>query len=168
MQTEGPLGSRRLANVFVPDFGVLADVGGQQVDTLGGVEVEDVDAGGAEPVEASGEVAGFADDYGGKAELAHESAAEPARGERGDHDEVAVGALPSGAAEGVGFPVDGGVVLLDAAVVAGGDELAARVEDGGSDGDAAFGEAETGFGEGDGKHGGVVVGGDEWRGHTAA
>lgn len=144
------------AYVFVPDFGVLADVVGEEVGAGRRVEVDDFDSGGAEPVEASGEVARFADDEGAEAELADEAAAVPAGGERGDHDEVAVGALPSGAAEGVGFAVDGGVGLLDATVVAAADEVAGGVEDGGSDGDSAFGEAEVGFGERDFEHGGVI------------
>ena len=91
----------------------------------------------------------FADDDGLEAELADEAGAVPAGGERGDHDEVAVGALAAGAAEGVGFAVDGGVGLLDAAVVAAADEGAVGAEDGGADGDAAFGEAGAGFFEGD-------------------
>ena len=56
-------------------------------------------------------------------------------------------------AEGIGFAVDGRVVVLYAAIVAGGDEFAGVVEDGGTDGDAAFGEAFAGFGDGDGEHG---------------
>jgi len=102
----------------------------------------------------------LAHDQGAEAELADEAAAVPAGGEGGDHDEVAVGALAAGVAEGVGFAVDGGVVLLDAAVVATADEGAGwgavGAEDGGSDGETAFGEAEAGFFEGYGQHSGIV------------
>src|SRR5215472_11689310 len=129
----------RFTYVFVPDFGVLSDVGNEEVDAFGGVEVDDLDAGGAQPVQASGEVAGLADDDGAEAELADEATAVPTGGESGDHGEVAVGALASGAAEGVGFAMDRGVVLLDAAVMAGGNELALRAEDGCSYWVAAFG-----------------------------
>ena len=107
---------------------------------------------------AAGEVDAFADDDGLEAELADEAGAIPAGGEGGDHDEVAVGALAAGVAEGVGFAVDGGVGLLDAAVVAAADEGAVGAEDGGADGEAAFGEAGAGFFEGDAEHGGVVGG----------
>jgi hypothetical protein len=133
------------AYVLVPDFRVLSDVGGEEFGAFGGVEVDDLDTGGAEPVQATGEVTGFADDDGAEAELADEATAVPAGGESADHDEVAVGSLASSTAEGVGFAVDRGVVLLDTAVVAGGDELALRAEDGCSDGDAALREAEASF-----------------------
>ena len=84
-----------------------------------------MDAEVAEPVLAAGEVDAFADDDGLEAELADEAGAVPAGGEGGDHDEVAVGALAAGVAEGVGFAVEAGVGLLDAAVVAAADEGAA-------------------------------------------
>ena len=148
------------ADVFVPEGGVVEDEVGHEGDAGGGGEVEDGDVDGAEPVDAAGEGLGFADDEGAEAELADESAAVPAGGEGGDDDEVAVGALAAGAAEGVGFGVDGGVGLLDATIAAGTDEVAGGGEDGGADGDAAFGEAEAGFREGDLKHGG---GGGEGR-----
>ena len=73
-----------------------------------GVEVDDLDTDGAEPLQATGEVTGFADDERAQAELANEAATVPARGKRADHDEVAIGSLASGAAEGVGFAVDRG------------------------------------------------------------
>src|SRR5690349_18764952 len=79
------------ADVFVPNFGMGGDVLGEEVDAVGGIEVDDGDAVVAEPVEAAGEVDRFADDDGTDAELADEAAAIPARGERGRHDGVAVG-----------------------------------------------------------------------------
>ena len=125
------LGARRrwwFAPVLVPDFGVLPDVGDEEVGTFRGVEVDDLDTSSAQPVQTSGEVAGFANDDGAEAELADEATTVPARSKSADHDEVAVGSLASSTAEGVGFAVDRRVVLLDAAVVAGGDELALRAE----------------------------------------
>jgi hypothetical protein len=50
--------------------------------------------------------------------------------------------------------MDTGVAELDAAVVAAAEEGAVGVEDGGTDGETAFGEAEVGFFERDGEHGG--------------
>jgi len=105
---------------------------------------------------AAGEVDALAEDEGLEAELADEAAAVPAGGERGDHDEVAVGTLAPGIAEGVGFAVEARVVLLDAAVVAAADEGSVVAEDGGTDGEATFGETDAGFFEGDGEHGGVI------------
>ncbi len=49
-----------------------------------------------------------------------------------------------------------GVVLLNAAIVAAADEGAVGSEDGGADGQAAFGKADAGLGERDGEHGAVV------------
>src|SRR5258708_36701273 len=99
------------ADFFVPNGGISADVGGQEVDAFGGVEVDDLDAIFAEPVDAAVEIAGFADDYGGDAELADEAAAIPARRQRGDHNFVAIGALAAGPAEGVVFSAGCGAVL---------------------------------------------------------
>ncbi len=124
------------------------------------MEVDDVDAEFTEPVFAAGEVLVFADDDSLETELADEAAAIPARGERGDHDEVAIGLLAACVAEGVGFAVDAGVGLLDAAVVASADERGCSIllgaEDSGADGEAAFGETGAGFFESDGEHGFVV------------
>lgn len=146
------------ANVFVPEGRVGGDEGLHEGDAVLVGEVEDVNAGVAEPGEGSGEVLGFADEDGAEAELADEAGAVPAGGECGDEDEVAVGGLAAGSAEGVGFAVDGGVVLLDAAVSAGGEKVSFGGEDGGADGDAAFAEAEAGFGKGGGEEGeGVEV-----------
>src|SRR5258708_11451930 len=104
------------ADIFVPNGGIFADVGGQEVDAFGGVEVDDLDAVFAEPVDGPAEIDGFAGDYGVGGELGGEAAASPARAERSDPQFVAIGALATGAAEGVGFWVDGGIVLLDAGV----------------------------------------------------
>jgi len=53
--------------------------------------------------------------------------------------------------------VEGWVVILYAAIVTGAEESSVFVEDRRADGNAAFGESFTGFGDGDGEHG--VVGG---------
>jgi hypothetical protein len=142
----------------VPEGGVGGDVVAHHGDAGGVGEIDDVYAEVAEPVLAAGEVLGFADDDGAEAELADEAGAVPAGGERGDYDEVAVGALAAGVAEGVGFAVDAGVGLLDAAVMAAAYKGAVGAEDGGADGEAAFGEAGAGFLEGYAEHGGVVEG----------
>jgi hypothetical protein len=142
----------------VPEGGVGGDVVAHHGDAGGVGEVDDGDAEVAEPVLTAGEVLGFADDDGAEAELADEAGAVPAGGERGDHDEVAVGALAAGVAEGVGFAVDAGVGLLDAAVVTAAYEGSVGAEDSRADGETAFGEAGAGFFEGDAEHGGVVGG----------
>ena len=149
METSGEGG---FADVFVPDGWVFEDEAGEHVGAFLVVEVDDVGAVFAKPVEAAGEVAAFSDDQRADLKLADEAAAIPAGGEGGDHDQVPVGMLAAGAAEGVGFTVDGRVALLDAAVVSATEQGAVFVKEGGSNGDAAFGEAEACFIEGDGKH----------------
>ena len=147
------------ADVFVPDGGVGGDVVAHHGDAGEVGEVDDLDAEVAEPVLAAGEVDALAEDDGAEAELADEAGAVPAGGERGDHDEVAVGALAAGVAEGVGFAVEAGVGELDAAVVAAAYQGAIGMKDRGTDGKAPFGETGAGFFKSDAEHGGVVGGG---------
>ena len=140
------------ADVFVPNGGISADVAGEQVDAFCGVEVDNFSAVFAKPVDAAVEVDGLADDYDGDAELSDESAAIPTGRQRGDHDFIAIGPLPSGMAKGVGFSVDGRIVLLDAAVVPAPQQVSVTIEKGGADGNAAFGEAVARFVDGDLQH----------------
>jgi len=142
-----------LADVFIPDFGMGLDEAGEEIDALARGEVVDLEAVVAEPVDASLEGLAFADDDCLKTKLADKPGAIPAGSERGDHDEVAVGALAAGVAEGVGLTVGRGVVMLHAAIVSRAEEGSIAAEDGGSDGDASFGETGTGFVDGDGEHG---------------
>lgn len=115
-----------------------ADETGEQIDAFLAIEVDDVDAVFAEPVDTTLEGAAFADDQCADAELADEAAAVPAGCESGDHDQVAVGGLAAGAAEGVGFAVDGGVAVLNAAVVPTTDEFAILSEERCADRNSAF------------------------------
>ena len=101
------------ADIFIPNGGIFADVSGQEIDAIRGMQVDDVDAIFAKPVDAALEVDRFSDDYGRNAELADQTAAIPTRRQCGDHDLVAIGALAPRAAEGVGFTVDARVVLLN-------------------------------------------------------
>ena len=52
--------------------------------------------------------------------------------------------------------MQGWIVILYAAIVAGTEERSLFIENGGADGDAAFGESFAGFRDGDGEHGVVV------------
>src|SRR5258707_13089427 len=101
------------ADVFVPDGWIFADVSGEEIDAIGGMQVNDVDAIFAKPVDATLEVDRFSDDYGRNGELADQTAAIPTRRQGSDHDLVAIGALAPRAAEGIGFTVDAWVVLLN-------------------------------------------------------
>ena len=81
------------------------DVIGEKRGAFGGIKVNYLHAERAKPVNAALKRAAFADDERAEAELADEAAAIPARRERGDHDEIAITALASGAAECVGLGV---------------------------------------------------------------
>src|SRR5271165_710140 len=145
------------ADVLVPDFGVGADVISHERDAFAGREVVDLDAVVAQPVDASLEGLAFTDDDGAEAKLADESCAVPAGGEGGDHNQVSIRALAAGVAEGIGLRVSGWVVVLDTSIVAtsdqGAEDGAVGTKDGGPYGDASFGEAKSGFRDGDGEHG---------------
>ncbi len=140
------------ADVFVPDGWIFADVSGEEIDAIGGMQVNDVDAIFAKPVDATLEVDRFSDDYGRNGELADQTAAIPTRRQRGDHDLVAIGALAPRAAEGVGLTVDARVVLLNPPIMTSAQEISPGIKKGGADGDAAFGEALARFVYGDTKH----------------
>ena len=144
------------ADVFVPDGGIFLDVVGEERYTFLRVQVDDFDVESAEPINAALKGARFANDDPGKTELANQAAAIPAGSERGDHGEFAIAALAAGVAEGVGFSVERRIAELHAAIVPGAEERAVVIEDGGADGDAAFGKSFAGFGERNGQRGAMI------------
>ena len=101
-------------------------------------------------------VAAFSDDYRAETKLPDQAAAIPARRKRRDHDQIAIAALAAGVAEGIGLSVHRRIAILHAAIVARTDQLSAGVKDRRADGNATFGQAFAGFGQGCGKHGGIV------------
>jgi hypothetical protein len=109
------------------------------------MQVHDLDAVFAKPVNPSSEVYRFAHDDRRDAELADETAAIPTGRQSRDHDLVAIGSLASGAAEGVRLSVDGRVVLLDSPIVTAAQEPSLRVKKRRADWDPAFREALARF-----------------------
>jgi len=97
---------------------VEGDVAFEQLPALAAVQVDDLDAVLAEPVETSGKGSALADNQRADAKLTDQAAAIPAWGERGDHDQVAIAALAARQAKGVGLRVNAGVALLYTAIVA--------------------------------------------------
>src|ERR1019366_5200550 len=93
------------ADVLVPDFGMRADVAGEQRRAFLGIEIDHAHADRAQPVEAALKIPAFADHQRAEAELPDESAAIPARRESRDHDQIAIGATATGVAERVGLAV---------------------------------------------------------------
>ena len=133
------------ADVLVPDSGVGANIICQEIETFGGIEVNDFDSERTKPIHTTLEIAAFSDNYLAKAELTDEAATIPARSERGDHNKTAIAALAAGIAEGVRFAVHRGIGILHAAIVARTDEFSVAVENCSADGDTALGQASAGF-----------------------
>lgn len=124
---------------------MFGDECAQEFLALRVVEIDDMDAALAEPVDAALEGLGFAHDDGANTELAYEAAAVPARSERCRHDRVAIGALPSRFTKGVGLPVGRRIILLNTPIVTAAQEISFPVEESRSDRNAALAEALTGF-----------------------
>jgi hypothetical protein len=105
-------------DVFIPYFWMGRDIPFEQLSTLAAIEVDHFYSVGAQPVDSSGKVAALAYYQRREAKLPHQPAAIPARGERSNHDQVAIAALAAGPAEGVGFSMDAGIALLHPPIVA--------------------------------------------------
>lgn len=140
------------SDILVPDFRKVAYVCGKEIHAVGGVEVDDLHSQRAQPFDAALKIAAFANDHCAEAKLAHQSAAIPTGREGGNHDEVAVGALAAGIAKRVGFRVQRGISILHAAIVARAEQTAGGVENGGADGNSAFGQALARFSQSLGQH----------------
>src|SRR3546814_2723652 len=122
-----PYGGSILADVLVRHLGVGRDPIAEHADAALVGEVNHVDAGLAQPLDPAVEVHRLAHHHGADVELPHQAAAVPARGERGDHDGVAIAALAAGLAEGVGFAVHGRDASLNGGAVAAAEQAAVVV-----------------------------------------
>src|SRR5262249_44707328 len=134
-----------LPKVFMPDLRMCRDVAGEQGSTLFPVQVDHLHSQRSQPFHATLEITALAHDDRAKAKLADQSAAIPAGREGSDHDEIAIAALPPGVSESIGLAVHGWVAMLHAPVVPGSEQAAFGIEDGGANGNAAFGQPFTGF-----------------------
>ncbi len=130
----------------------------EQADAIGGLQIHDARAPLPQPVERPGEVDRLAGDDRPDAELASQTAAVPARREGRDQDCVAVVSSAPRVAERVGLGVERRILVLNPTVVSSSQERPLRVEQGGSDRNAAFGETEAGFFQSDGKERRVIHG----------
>src|SRR5688572_6845939 len=93
------------------------DIVAEHFFAFGRLQVDDLHAALAQPVDAALESARLAHDHGADLELHHEAAAVPAGRERRHHDGAGVATLAPGLAERVGLAVHGRVTFLHAAVV---------------------------------------------------
>jgi hypothetical protein len=133
------------ADIFIPYLRMRGDISFEQFPALAAVEVDYFDTIFAQPIEASSEGPAFSDDERSKAKLPYEAAAIPAGRKRGDHYEITIATVAPGTTERVGFPVDAGVALLHAAIMAAAHKFARACKDRCSDGDAAFGQPNLGL-----------------------
>jgi hypothetical protein len=133
------------ADILVPDGGVGGDVCFEKLAAFAVVQVDDFDTDFAEPIEAAGEGAAFADNESANAKLAHQAAAVPTGRKRCNHDQVTITALSAGTTKGVGFGVHAGVTLLYTAVVSLADQVAGARKHGCANWNAPFSQAEAGL-----------------------
>src|SRR5260370_18946593 len=89
----GDAGPSFFADIFVPDRGVLRDVGRQHVDAFFGAQINDFNTILSQPIDAAAEIHRLPDHHSPNSELSDEAAAIPARRERCDHNLVAVTSL---------------------------------------------------------------------------
>src|SRR5947208_2849453 len=94
------------------------DVIGEHLDALLRLQVNHLDAVFAKPIDAAAEVGRFTHNDRADVKLPHQSAAIPARRERGYHDLVSITALASRLAKRVGLAMSGRIAFLHAAIVA--------------------------------------------------
>ena len=134
-----------LADIFVPDLGVFADIGAHQAYTFLRIQIKHPHAGRAQPVEAAAKRPALPNDQSADAELTDQSTAIPARRQRSHHHNFAVRTQPSCAAKSIGLRVHGGVTLLDPSIVSSTEQLSLGIEHGRADGKAPFRQADSGF-----------------------
>lgn len=139
------MGGSLFPDVFFPDFGMLAYIFREQIDTFAGVEVNDFDAILEQPIDSALKVHGLANDDRPDAKLPDQTAAIPARSQRRYHDFVAVGSLAPRAAKRVGFPVRGGIAFLHPAIVTFAQKRPFACKKSGADGNSSFYQSGASF-----------------------
>src|ERR1700688_1788516 len=81
------------SDILVPNFRIRVYVLRQKRSALHGVQINDMNAERKQPIQAALEVTAFADPQRAESKLPYQSAAIPARRQRGDHDQVPIAAL---------------------------------------------------------------------------
>src|SRR5580704_4509600 len=122
------------------------------------MQIDHFDSIFSQPVNAAREIHRFADDQRANTELPHQSAAIPARRQRGHHDLVTIGALPSRLAKCVGLAVYRRIVFLHSPVVPAPQQLAVMTEQCRANRNAALGESRPRLLDGNAQHLRTAVG----------
>src|SRR6266704_4236826 len=138
-QNMGGCGHSFFADVFVPDRGVLRDVGRQHVDAFFGAQVDDFNTILSQPIDAAAEIHRLPDNHGSDAELADQTAAIPARCEGCDHNLVAITSLAARSSKRVGLSVCGWIALLHPSVVSPSEGFLSPIKQRGADGNPPVG-----------------------------
>lgn len=132
----------------MPKRGIFLDEIGEKANAFLICEVDDLDAVFAQPIQAAAEIHGLPDNYFADAKLTNQSTAIPARRKRGNHNLIAIAALPARFAKSVRFRVHGSIVFLNAAVMAAPKEFSVAIEKRRANRNASFGKTKPGLGNG--------------------
>jgi hypothetical protein len=100
---------------------------------------------GTQPIYPTLKVPALPNYDGAKSKLTHQTAAVPTGRERRHHNQLAVAFLPACISERIRLSMYGRIALLHAAIVSSADQLARLIENGSTDGNAAFFEAKARF-----------------------
>src|SRR5262249_52883322 len=126
-------------------LGVQLNVPGKHLDALTGIEVDDVDAALSQPFDPAGKIPRLAHDYCPDLELPDQTAAIPARRQRGYHDLVAVRRQPASLAKCIRLAMDRRVIPLTPPVMPTRQKMTSFVEHCRSDRYTAFVETLLGL-----------------------
>jgi hypothetical protein len=111
---------------------------------------------GTQPIYPTLKVPALPNYDGAKSKLTHQTAAVPTGRERRHHNQLAVAFLPACISERIRLSMYGRIALLHAAIVSSADQLARLIENGSTDGNAAFFEAKARFRKSNNEQGVVV------------
>src|ERR1700730_4569153 len=109
-------GSSLFTDVFVPQRRIFRDKFREKLHTFVRRKINDFDSIFLKPVDAAAKIDRFADDHGCDSKLPDQSAAIPARRQRGHHNFVAIAALTPRFAKRIGLAVRRRIAILHPAV----------------------------------------------------
>ena len=112
---------------------------------VGGIEVDDLDAIFAKPLDTSLKCVRFADDHRTDPELPNQAAAIPTWSQRRHHYGIAITPLPPGLSKRIRFAVDRWVALLHTSVMTAAKEITVAIEQRRTYRDPALAETQSSF-----------------------
>jgi len=133
------------SDVFIPHGRISANIVCKQRNALLQVEIDHLHSQGTQPIYPTLKVPAFPNYHAAKSKLAKQTTAIPTGRERRHHDQPAVAFLPACVSERVCLSMCGRIAFLHAPIVSSADQLASLIENGSTDGNAAFFEAKARF-----------------------